>query len=197
METTRILNRSRTRAQTKLNNNFDNNTFDAILHFDVALIVAEIPIINNEENSCFITNYIQNILYSQATQQHKLNIIYLINKIIFYNIWWLEVSESTLKFNKVLLLKNNTDYEIIKEIASMDECNTHDLLVFIPQIIKKQELIVKHHVIILIAKLVFNNVLNIIKTDLYNPCVYIEYAHKPPYGLIPNRLMREDLNIFY
>ena len=103
METTRILNRSRTRAQTKLNNNFDNNTFDAILHFDVALIVAEIPIINNEENSCFITNYIQNILYSQATQQHKLNIIYLINKIIFYNIWWLEVSESTLKFNKVLL----------------------------------------------------------------------------------------------
>ena len=134
---------------------------------------------------------------SQVTKQHRINILYLTNKIIYNNIWWLEFNESTLKFNKTLINKNNTQYELFKEIVSMDEYNTHDLLVFIPQIIKKQELIVKHHVIILIAKLVFNNVLNIIKNDLYNPCVYIEYAHKPPYGLIPNRLMREDLNIFY
>ena len=193
METTHILTCSRICA----NNTFDDILhFDAILHFDVALIVSETPIINTEENMHFITKFINKILSSQVTKQHRINILYLTNKIIYNNIWWLEFNESTLKFNKTLINKNKTEYELFKEIASMDEYNTHDLLVFIPQIIKKQELIVKHHNTILIAKLVFNNVLNIIKNDLYNPCVYIEYAHKPPYGLIPNRLMREDLNIY-
>ena len=37
-----------------------------------------------------------------------------------------------------------------------------------------------------------NKVLNIIKNDLYNPLHYTEHAYKPPFGLIPNRLMRED-----
>jgi len=41
---------------------------------------------------------------------------------------------------------------------------------------------------------IYKKVLKIISTDLYNPYkrIYTEYAYKPPYGLVPNMLRRED-----
>ena len=43
-------------------------------------------------------------------------------------------------------------------------------------------------------KLIYKKVLKIISKELNNlyARIYIEYAYKPPYGLVPNRLMKED-----
>ena len=45
------------------------------------------------------------------------------------------------------------------------------------------------------ARLIYKKILKIINKDLYNPYtrIYTEYAYKPPHGLVPNRLMKEDV----
>ena len=44
------------------------------------------------------------------------------------------------------------------------------------------------------ARIIYNKILKIISKDLDNPYarIYTEYAYKPPYGIVPNRLMKED-----
>ena len=44
-------------------------------------------------------------------------------------------------------------------------------------------------------RVLYKKVLKIISTELvnYNARIYTKHAYKPPYGLVPNRLMREDL----
>ena len=182
------LNRSQTKAQKNLKQILDLDIFlvSSKHQFEVALTVAKIPLVNNENNNKFIKLFLKTLLYSeQPTIQIEINIFYLYNILLFNNLWWLESSDDRLPFNQSLLDKNKREF---LKLTELKDYNIYNLMVLIPQMMKKQELIIKQSN----SKLLYNNVLNVIKNDIYNPCVYIELAHKPPFGLIPHRLMRED-----